>query len=190
MAQIRKFKANKGPREWLFVDPDTSRSFKGATKTQVFNEVVDYRIANKLSPIQHLGDIIEDYTASMPINEGKWNYHPLRRGWLQTFKGGVALLENIFFGEANMVSQEEAERRAAICVSCPHNIFPDKSGFVAWADAIAEHSTDGRKTSRDSELGNCEVCTCVLKAKVHYRGPFDSNSDFPNFCWQRGKPKQ
>lgn len=70
------------------------------------------------------------------------------------------------------VSQEEAERRAAICASCP--LMKDDTpfcascfaaGIVAW---IADHTVAlDWKTSQDDKLKSCGVCNCRLKLKVH-----------------------
>jgi len=90
-----------------------------------------------------------------------------------------------------MVSQEVAEARASICKDCIFNIFPDRDNFIRWSDSIALHSTGGKQVKAHSSLGNCQCCTCVLNAKVFYKGPFilsaEEKSCMGNAnvkCWQ------
>ena len=70
----------------------------------------------------------------------------------------------------SFASQKEADRRAAICAVCPHNVFPDRGNFIRWADHMAVVSVGDRKSKHHDELGNCAVCTCPLRAKVFYTG--------------------
>lgn len=98
----------------------------------------------------------------------------------------MALVQNMIY--SSYVSQEEADRRANICVNCPNNVFPDKGTFVDWADRVAEASLVGRKSKHHSELGNCSVCTCLLRSKVFFGGKIDisekDRENYPSFCWQ------
>lgn len=102
-------------------------------------------------------------------------------------KGGIALVENLLY--KNMVDQNTADARAAICVECPYNVFPDKGGFLKWSDDIAEASTGGKKSIFHDRLGSCEVCTCTLKAKVFYSGKIKLTDEertkmLAVNCWQ------
>jgi hypothetical protein len=91
---------------------------------------------------------------------------------------------------AQWVSQEEAERRAAICVSCPHNQVVNGcwgcKGPLNWIVGMLA----GRRTSRDADLQQCEKCFCTLVAKVHI--PLSAMlegqepvADLPEHCWMR-----
>lgn len=185
MKRLRPFAV---PNRFLFVDPDTQRVYKATSKEALFRDIVNYRSQNRLPPIQALEVVIENYWCSLPENCALCEDFTLSRGWLQYLKGGIALVENFFYGEKNMVPQAIAEERAAICLQCPRNIAPDKGPFLSWSDEIALASTGGRKTSVDDKLFSCEACTCVLKAKAHYRGPFSLSKEekekMPAFCWQ------
>ena len=138
MGIINKFKPFKTPYRWIFVDPDTQRAYSALTKKELFNQIINYRDQNKLAPIQALEHVIENYLCSLPENASNCEPEKLKRGWMSFIKGGVAVLENIFYGEKNMVSQEEADRRSEICLQCPNNVFPDRGGFVKWTDEVAE----------------------------------------------------
>lgn len=111
----------------------------------------------------------------------------MKRGWLATLKGGITLIKKVM--KDAYVPAEVAEARSEVCIRCPHNVFPDKGPFVKWADNLAEHATDGRRVSHHDEIGNCDLCTCVLRAKVWFEGPFKiSEKDRPKYeavnCWQ------
>lgn len=72
-----------------------------------------------------------------------------------------------------IVDQVEAERRSKVCAACPNNVFPeDKNAFMAWSDEIAYNSVGDKKVSNAKELGHCQGCSCLLKAKVFYQPPF------------------
>lgn len=131
--------------------------------------------------------MLENYWCSLPENAHKCKSVPLRRGWFQTLKGGIALFENLAYKK--MVSPQVAEERAKICIACPHNIFPDKGAFIEWSDKIAEASTGGLTTPLSGELGNCEVCSCPLRAKIFYGGKITVTAEQREKmqkvnCWQ------
>lgn len=89
-------------------------------------------------------------------------------------------------GGRQLVNQEEAERRAAICATCPKNVELHVAcpSCVKLDSLIAETKGD-RVTSLDSSLKNCEVCRCYLQTKVWY--PTDAIAkkglEFPPNCW-------
>lgn len=148
-----------------------------------------YRAQNELAPIESLDLVLENYLCHLPQNLKKCRpCDKLKRGLLTYIKGGIVLLQNLWYD--NPVEETEANRRAEICIKCPLNVFPDKGPFVAWSDAIALASVGDKKVARHEELGNCAGCTCCLKAKVWYRGPFDLTTTEQSLmrsvknCWQ------
>ena len=84
-------------------------------------------------------------------------------------------------------SQDEAERRAAICAKCPRNV-PIR-GCMGCSGLIPKllKVTKGASTSLDQELKGCSVCGCQLKAKVHLPTAVSTGDedrhDFPDWCW-------
>ena len=177
------------PRRFIFIDPDTGYKYRAANKKDLFVQILNYRAQNRLEPIEALDLVLEHYWCTLPENAGSCETVKLKRGFMQTVQGGVALIKNFFYGEENMVGQEEADRRAKICIKCPHNFNPDKYFYEQWADEVAENSTFGKKSAHYGELFNCEVCTCPLRAKVFYKGPFVLNDEQKQKmkevgCWQ------
>jgi hypothetical protein len=188
---LLKFKALEAPDRYLFKDPNTGRRFEARTKAALISQIIAYRAQNEFEPLEYLGVVIEAYMCSLP----KYKYkcepaEPFSRSIFGYMSGGIALIKNMFYGNKNMVDQRVADRRAQQCKSCPYNVFPDKGEFLSWSDAIAEASTHGRKSKHYSDLGNCQVCSCPLKAKVWYKGVQGkySKEDLDKFkqvdCWQ------
>lgn len=95
---------------------------------------------------------------------------------------------NIMNG-GQFVSQEEAERRAAICVRCPLNVAAHGCSGCA---KIAEMLTPGmasRHTLQDSKLKNCGICKCYNRIQVHFplaslREGGSGNYVYPSYCWK------
>ena len=198
---MKKFKPFQGPSRYIFKDPDTGYQYQAETKQALVDHIITYRKQNKLDPINFLPDVLENYWCCLPENAPHCDSVTLTRGLFQTIRGGIALLENLFYGEANMSSLAEASRRAAICLECPINDFPDRSGFIKWSDDIAEKATGSRYKELPPEvrdnLGNCRGCSCTLKAKVFHRYPIhlpDTEQSFmrsSNFeCWQLPENQQ
>lgn len=169
--QLYKLKPFAAPKHYVFKDPDTGRDFAANTQAELTAAIVAYRQQNSLPSIEFLDVVLDHYWAMLPENiENRTPSSPLRRGFLAYVKGGVALISKLFYGVDHLVDQATADRRASICVQCRYNVFPDKGPFVAWSDQIAAHMTGDLKSKHNDLLGNCEVCSCLLRAKVFWRG--------------------
>ena len=73
-------------------------------------------------------------------------------------------------GESVFVDQTEGDRRAAICVNCPHNVIPAGKGWLQnWTDGQMLKSVEGRTTASQDRLGVCEVCSCELRVAVWWQ---------------------
>lgn len=184
-----RFISINAPARYLFVDPDTGRTFTERSKEKLIAHIVNYRAQNGLEPLHNLGDVIDDYLCRLPENIGKCEeYKPvLRRGWLAYFTGAMHVLKNVAYGDGNMVEQETADKRAAVCKTCPLNVFPDKGPFIQWTDEVALAATGGRKTTSDKHLGNCDACTCVLKSLVWAKDVKPTTVEkltLPKHCWK------
>ena len=182
-----KFHPFEGPAEIKFKDPDTGREFKENDKQTLVNRIRVYRAQNNLEPIEELESVLECYWCGLPENAGKCGPVTLKRGFMAYLKGGMALIKNMAY--PSTVSQEEADRRASICVKCPKNVFPDKGAFLKWSDEIAYHSIGDRRSKLHDELGNCEICSCPMRAKVWHDGKIDLEPEWIEpmksvGCWQ------
>lgn len=100
------------------------------------------------------------------------------------------------FDGGQKVPQEEAERRAAICATCPKNTHADwcSGCFLTSLTASAVKMVSGWTTSQDAKLQSCSVCGCRLSLKTHlslesmrYR---ELDGLWPDHCWAKPEPKE
>jgi len=162
------------PGGWRFEDPDTGFKFSGyASFRDLLTHVRNYRVQNRLTIPSTISSLVECWLCEQPKmaryckEEGEV---VATRTVEQYVSGAIAATKVISRGsKGGLSSQEEAERRASICVNCPHN-KPNKEhsrlrrysdNFVQWAIGSF------RKTSLDDKLFSCDVCSCPLRAKVH-----------------------
>jgi len=185
-----RFKPFAAPKRFVFKDPDTGFHYEEATEKDLIRRIVHYRAQNELPPIEHLDLVLANYWCGLPENEGSCQpYGKLKRGIIAYIKGGIALLETIAYPREHIVTQEQADKRAEKCLGCVYNVFPDKGAFVRWSDDIAEASVGDLRAKHYESLGNCEVCSCTLKAKVWYKGSMGLDEKQKEImrevdCWQ------
>lgn len=166
-----KLKSFAGPKNYTFKDPDTGHTFNAPTRDALVKEIISYRLQNELPPIVHIQAVLENYWCGLPENQGSCESTKLRRGLFGYIQGGVVLLQNVFYGNKYIVEQEVADERSKQCKGCKFNSFPDKGPFIEWSDRLAEASLGSSKKSKyHDDLGNCDVCSCPLRAKVFYGG--------------------
>lgn len=113
--------------------------------------------------------------------------------------GAVASLDWLASG-AEAVPTELAEIRASICASCPLNTKGDWTSFftVPVSSAIRGALNALRawhlNTTKDSELGVCDACSCPLRLKVWFpiekimsKIPQASKDALTPQCWIRSE---
>lgn len=100
----------------------------------------------------------------------------------------------------SLVTQNEANIRAGVCMSCHNNTANlagggllkkictacTKGGLVALRSLVLA----GRKTPIDNRLKDCAICGCDLALKVwvpkEYFDPDGKESNkWPSFCWMK-----
>jgi hypothetical protein len=119
-----------------------------------------------------------------PVNPGLRDLPALAERFLRTAKAFI-------FDGGQRVSQEEAERRAAICAKCPMNVSGEfcNTCFLRGMVASTVALVTGWKTSRDAELKTCGVCGCELRVKLMM--PVETMDDkalrdqWVEGCWMR-----
>lgn len=176
-----------------FKDPETHMEFHGASIAEVAEKVRAFRKQNGFEEIELLELVIENFLCGQKSNQGRCDKRELHRSVWQYIRGGVSLLKNLLMDKT--VSQEEADRRAEICVSCPLNIFPDaKDRYIKWSDRVAQASVPNRRSKHHGQLANCEACSCTLRAKVFYGGEIKLTKaeegkikEVNPLCWQLPK---
>jgi hypothetical protein len=171
-----------------FKDPDTGFLFKAAKLSDLYKDIILYREQNNLERLEGLNHVVENYLCGLPRNCNKCQENILDRSFWAYVRGGIALLKNMTFKE--YVPQYVAEKRALQCSGCRFNVFPDKDNFMKWTDEIAVSCVGDRKVSIADKLGNCEVCSCVLKSKCFFGGKLEKFNDEQLVklqsvnCWQ------
>lgn len=188
MTILRKLKPFHAPLDVKFIDPDTGYIYVGKTRVELKYKIHNYRLQNELPQIDNIDMVLEDYWCTLPSNKSMCVTCPLERGIMGYIKGGINLFMSMAF--KSYVTQEVAESRAAICDTCIHNKEPEnESTFRSWTDTIALHTIGERKTSKDTNLHSCEICTCVLRCKVWNGGSVKESDEidkqFPNYCWAK-----
>lgn len=185
---LLEFKPFEATSVYRFIDPDTQFKYIADSLPSLVQLITTYRANNRFPPIEELPSVLENYFCTLPENCGKCRKRKmLKRGLYAYIKGGLVLLQNLWYDKT--VTLEVADKRAFQCSTCSLNIFPDKGPFVRWSDKIAEASVGDKKTKHNDLLGNCSACSCCLRAKVWYTGPFNlSENERMSMeavaCWQ------
>lgn len=113
--------------------------------------------------------------------------------WKEIAAGTKALISHVLSGRQT-VEQEEAERRAAICVTCERNVEYHRpcGGRCPEVDEVVKAVVGGGTTSLDDKLKACSVCGCVNRAAVWVEITHLSKGIGPDFvekapptCWKR-----
>lgn len=186
-----KFNQFSGPKRFVFPDPDKPKKlYVGKSYEELYRLIRGYRSQNELPEIPFLETVVENYLCRLPEHAGSCRPRgPLKRGLIPAIKGGIALIQTMLY--SSFASQEVADARSEICVTCPLNSFPDKDKFVKWSDDIAEQSVGSRRSKHHDELGNCLGCGCPLRPKVFYNGKIELTkkqkaemSEAKPECWQ------
>lgn len=182
-----KFRAFQGPASYTFVDPDSKYKYTAQNQSELVKMIIGYRKQNRLEPIEALDAVLENYWCRLRENRGKCAFYQLKRGFLETMRGGISLLTNYMYDK--FVTQEVADSRALICIECPENVDPEKGTLVAWEDEIAQAMVGDRKSNYHNNLHTCKACGCLLKGKVFYQGKLSLDDEtlaqMPGKCWQR-----
>ena len=87
------------------------------------------------------------------------------------------------------MNQEEAERRASICVECKDfnvDLHVACPSCTRLDELISEVKGD-RTTSRDAELKNCLVCRCHNQTSIWMPNESIAKKglSFPDWCWKK-----
>lgn len=164
-----------------------------------FEDIKAHRKANRYPEItveDAMGQLCETLppgwcTHSLPEQRSRpWVNTRLRwRDIVEGTKAYVALIASGF----QTVSQEEADRRAAICAGCFLKITPQGCGSCVKLSRIIVIDIAGKKTKHDSFIANqaCGACACPLQPIVHFPLALLERADndvkqtaFTDFCWR------
>lgn len=157
--------------------------------------------ANKMDVPPNLADIIEDQIARRIPNAGR---RPslaasIIRSSAAIISGTQTLLALTMrrSSEKRFVEQEEAERRAEVCLTmndgkaCPYN-RKDACFGCDGIYTLVKIWFRGKKTTKDDRLFACNVCGCLNSAQVHVQSDIllagtkpVIAAQYPLGCWKR-----
>lgn len=200
MATLRFFNSNP-PGGWRFLELRTRLVIEGENGEDLCWKVRQHRIHKQLLPIDpasirleverqicgRLGlaeckpEGVEDEWVPVPADSDVMNLEKIKSfseaawAWLKT--GGA------------MVSKEEAQRRAGICLDCPANCDTGKDCFNCTLGSLIRMAVPDDR--RINGLKVCGHCGCDLQSKVNAPDSVIVASDagrnvpYPSWCWQR-----
>lgn len=176
------------PGGWRYEQPETGYVMRSGSLRGLVALVRAHREGNGLT----VGDPEQD------IHEWLCAMHPeiCRRETAIIEKPGIGFSDVQAFvatvtelikrkGDRSFVGKDEAERRASVCITCPHNKSLPGCGPCK---GIASLVTLNRETSKDDSLKQCAICGCFLATKVHLdrdliRETQAKDYVFPDWCW-------
>lgn len=189
------------PGEFDYTQPETGGHFHSHDWVAFSRAVRDHRLANHI-PISPQWE--EELVDQMCRDNPKWPCRRIdaarhkRKGFsFAAAMGFLNFLKSwVLKHQGQYVSQEEAERRAAICARCDFN-KPMSHGCGGCMTALLRAISTlkgGRKTSKDSELNACQICSCSNAVQVWMpieplveAAPQDVRQTLSNisWCWKK-----
>jgi hypothetical protein len=106
---------------------------------------------------------------------------------------GTAVVLDWLTSGGEPVTQELADKRAAICVACPKNV--EGSWYTVAPAQLIKETLEARKdlklsTPHDARVKSCDVCKCLMRLKVWTPLHFivdhtkpEIMREFPAHCW-------
>lgn len=157
-----------------YKDPNSGMDIFGTTFAMVVNKVIEHRRANGYPIGLGLEDEIEEQLCLNQPDECSEGPHGVPRKTQHTLTDVVNGTRVMMAFERNgrqLVSREEAERRAQICLGCPYNASFIKpcSGICQELRNLVNWITDHQGTQYDSKLYSCNLCGCFLQAAIWLR---------------------
>lgn len=166
------------PGGWNYKQPESGAVFKSYDYKSWKDAVLSHRKANGYPiPINFEQELINDACHQNPDWKGNSCKNILNRNRRKvplSFERAVAFLKVlqsfVVDSKAQFVDQEEAERRASMCVGCPNN---QETSFgcgacVAVVDGFISALLGKKSTTSDQKLGFCAICSCKNSISVHY----------------------
>lgn len=172
--------------KWRYAQPETGVVFTGFSYWQVSNAVREHRSAMGLDLAEGWEERFQDdlckQNEQVPCTGRKANVSK-RYLKMDDIRRFFVTMKN---WKGDTVSQEEAERRAKICITCPFNVVVQGCWGCSNILKKVVELVGNKQTSLDSALESCKVCGCVLRAKVWLPSDTEANAglDYPAHCWQ------
>lgn len=181
-------------RSWVYKQPETGYVIRAIVWSDLLQKVRLHRLANGIPCNIGWEKEFENEVCELMKLSDRW-CQPVNEDGTVTRQVGFGDVVNFlkvltaWLPKREWVSQEEADRRAAICAACPHNV--EVAGCSACQNIVREITEflGDRATGYDEKLKGCNVCGCSNRAQVHV--PLDvlhkgvsEKMQFPEACWK------
>jgi hypothetical protein len=183
-------KSTVPPGGWCYDQPETGAHFKAMSWSRLCRLVRQHRQGNGLD-IEDGWELRleEQWCLANPDLCGVGTPRTQKKnapGWGAVVQFARTMWEWAKSGQ--LATQEEAERRAAICAMCPMNVKMSGCLGCTGVAKYAEETLMGRTTLHDATLQVCMACGCYLKVKVHVPGEVldkaEKGIEYPENCWR------
>lgn len=176
-------------------DPETGEKFAHTSLNGLKLQVKAHRTGNNLPIGTAINEDIEDASCRQVIaehpgyngcvdSEGLTPFGKAGKVTMQMVSDAMNILYMRVMKGEEPISQEEANRRAAICITCPLNV--DAGACVSCKlKGLMRTLKGGRKVAGENQLKACDACGCDLKTKVWFRkeAVYREGVEYPSFCW-------
>lgn len=105
---------------------------------------------------------------------------------------GMKIFGNWAVSGLSLVEEKEANRRAAICVSCPLNVNISGCSTCHKIASLLTGAVAQKKGAHDDSLRACAICHCALRAMVWFpievlaeNESSEKQNLRPGFCWAK-----
>lgn len=179
---------------WRYTQKETGWSTKQITFFMLVRAVAQHRANMKLPTPGDLAAEIENAICQSLSPESQIEMCDDGESYTKSVHWGLVdrflkTMTAFVVGKVPLVPQEEAERRAAICVKCPLNVGLHGCAMCRMTLNALRESVAKRTTTQDSVLQACGVCGCDNRTQVHF--PLESlhagsgDLKYPEWCWKR-----
>tara|TARA_R100000808_G_scaffold15629_1_gene35981 strand:- start:8348 stop:8947 length:600 start_codon:yes stop_codon:yes gene_type:complete len=187
------------PDGWRYLVPDTKVLVKGNHFGHLLAKVEEHMSANGIPVPLNLEEYVENYMCGLFPDkcvevEVKTQPDKAKKMTVGDVLRFTAMIGADMMNGRKRVANEEANRRANVCASCPDNIDPDgctgcnRGKMEKLVDAL----TGSIATPDDSRLKSCRHCGCINRAQVWFPLEIlqkfttkEVNQALPSNCWKK-----
>lgn len=187
------------PGGWRYRVPETGFVVQAWSWAALVPKILAHYQANALKAPAELEELVVAYACGTyaKCEEGGVENHVARGTFKNLHLNEVVRFTRTYWDalkRGEKVSQDEANRRASICATCPYNQQPD--GCTGCNSRVLKEivgliSQAGR-TPHDGQLKSCRFCGCFIQSLIWY--PLDTlqkftdateNEALPSHCWKK-----